>query len=42
MRPDLVAYNALIAAGMNGNKPDEVSRISFISIGAPMYVCSST
>ena len=25
LRPDLVAYNALIAAGMNGNKPDEVS-----------------
>jgi hypothetical protein len=27
LQPDLVAYNALIAAGMNGGKPDEVSQI---------------
>ena len=26
LQPDLVAYNALIAAGMNGNKPEQVSK----------------
>jgi pentatricopeptide repeat protein len=26
IRPDLVAYNALLAAGMNGNRPEEVSK----------------
>ena len=25
IQPDIVAYNALLAAGMNGNRPDEVS-----------------
>lgn len=27
IRPDLVAYNALLAAGMNGNRPGEVSTV---------------
>ena len=28
IQPDLVAYNALVAAGMNGNRPVEVSNLS--------------